>query len=69
MGISAGAHLSLIAAYSENDAFIDSPDLAEYPSRVKYLLDCFGPTDLSTLYPSNIDSNLAKVFNSIENKE
>lgn len=69
MGISAGAQLALVAAYSENDAFIDSPELATYPSRVKYILDCFGPTDLSTLDPSNIDPHLNRVFNSIENKE
>lgn len=69
MGISAGAHLALMAAYSENDDFMDSLELSEYPSRVKYILDFFGPTDLSTLDASTIDYHLSKVFNSIDNKE
>lgn len=69
MGISAGAQLALVAAYSENNAFTDSPELSNYPSRVKYILDCSGPTDLSTLNPSNIDPHLSYVFNSIENKD
>lgn len=69
MGISAGAQLALVAAYSEDNSFIDSEELSHYPSKVKYILDCFGPTDLSTLQPSNIDTHLSKIFNSIENKE
>lgn len=49
LGISSGAHLSLLAAYSEEDDFIGDEDLAKYPSNVKYVIDVFGPTELSTL--------------------
>lgn len=55
-GISSGAHLSLLAAYSNNDAFLGDTDLASYPSKVKYLIDIAGPTDLKTLiveHPNN----------------
>lgn len=49
IGVSAGAHLSLMAAYSDNDDFKDSKELANYSSKIKYLVDFFGPTDLNTL--------------------
>ena len=49
IGVSAGAHLSLMAAYSDNNDFQDSKELASYSSKVKYLVDFFGPTDLNTL--------------------
>lgn len=68
-GISSGAHLALMAAYSNNNEFVDDESLASYPSEVKYILDCFGPTNLSTLDPTNLGGHLAEVFNSIDNKD
>lgn len=49
IGASAGAHLSLLATYSEEDEFVDDKELANYPSKVKYVVDFFGPTELDTL--------------------
>lgn len=46
---SAGAHLSLMASYSNSSDFKGDEDLYNYPSNVKYIIDFFGPTDLSTL--------------------
>lgn len=49
LGISSGAHLSLLSAYSSEDEFIGDKKLANYPSKVNYVIDIFGPTELSTL--------------------
>ena len=43
IGPSAGAHLAMMAAYSENDEFIGDSSLKDYPSQVKYVVDLFGP--------------------------
>ena len=47
LGISAGAHLAMMAAYSNNSLFVDDSILASYSSKVRYVVDFFGPTDLS----------------------
>lgn len=49
IGVSAGAHLSLLASYSDNNDFVDDEELSKFPSNIKYIIDFFGPTDLSTL--------------------
>lgn len=54
LGISSGAHLALMASYSQEDEFIGDEDLKKYPSKVRYILDIFGPTDLNTLDISSI---------------
>lgn len=69
IGVSAGAHLSLIASYSNNDEFTDDKDLGKYPSKIKYLIDFAGPTDLSLLNTNNLNYDLTKVFNSIKDKD
>ena len=69
IGMSSGAHLSLMAAYSDNDKFQDDKALAEYPSKVKYIIDCFGPTDLSILNTNNLNFDLNNVFTSIKDKD
>ncbi|MDV4151080.1 alpha/beta hydrolase [Clostridium sp. AL.422] len=70
IGASSGAHLALMAAYSDNDDFIDDEILKEYPSKVKYLIDFFGPTDLNTLDMNNVNWDLEQIINSVgENKE
>ena len=69
LGISSGAHLSLLASYSDNESFIDDKELSNYPSKVKYLIDFAGPTDLSLLNTENLNYDLTKIFNSIRNKE
>lgn len=49
VGASAGAHLSLLAAYSGNNEFKDDKALDNYPSKVKWVVDLFGPTNLNSL--------------------
>ena len=70
IGASSGAHLSLIATYSNEDEFIDDEDLKNYPSNIKFLVDFFGPTDLNTLDMSNVTWDLQQVIDSLgSNKE
>lgn len=68
IGISSGAHLSLLASYSKSDAFIDDKELSNYPSEIKYLVDFAGPTDLSLLNTNNLNYDLSKILNSIKDK-
>lgn len=56
LGISSGAHLGLMASYSKDDDFIGDTDLSKYPSKVSYIIDVFGPTDLSSLDISSVGS-------------
>lgn len=72
VGFSAGAHLSLMASYSDENEFVDDYELSSYSSDVKYVIDFFGPTDLSTLDPINdyydfstVVSNLGETENII----
>lgn len=67
IGVSSGAHLSLLAAYSDDKEFIDDRTLAEYPSKVKYVIDVFGPTELSTLDFSIIDENIRDDITALKN--
>lgn len=69
IGISSGAHLSLMASYSGENEFVDDKDLSNYPSKIKYLIDFAGPTNLSLLNTSNLNYDLSKIFSSISNKE
>ncbi|MDV4151769.1 alpha/beta hydrolase [Clostridium sp. AL.422] len=68
LGVSSGAHLALMASYSDDDEFIGDKSLEKYPSKVKYVLDIFGPTDLNTLDPSSIEEeykdDIKKIINS-----
>lgn len=48
-GGSAGAHLSLLAAYTDDAKFIGDPDLAHYSAKVNYVLDEFGPVDMNAI--------------------
>jgi len=69
IGISSGAHLSLMAGYSTEEDFIDDSELSKYSSKVKYLIDFAGPTDLSLLNTEGLNYDLSKIFSSIKNKE
>lgn len=48
-GVSAGAHLSLLSAYTQDNEFLGDPELSEYSAKVNYVVDNFGPTDMNTL--------------------
>ena len=49
LGISSGANLSLLSAYSKDSDFKGDENLYAYSSKVKYIIDVFGPTELGTL--------------------
>ncbi|WP_300385956.1 alpha/beta hydrolase [Clostridium sp.] len=67
LGISSGAHLSLLAAYSDNEDFIGDDSLSSYPSKVKYVIDIFGPTELSSLDFSILDEDIKEDINELKN--
>lgn len=69
IGVSSGAHLSLMASYSKENDFIDDTELSKYSSKIKYLIDFAGPTDLSLLNTTTLNYDLSKIFSSIKNKE
>lgn len=48
-GVSAGAHLSLLSAYTEDKDFVGDSELAQYSGKVNYVVDNFGPTDMNRL--------------------
>lgn len=52
-GGSAGGHLALLAAYSADSDFVGDADLAHYSSKCNYVLDNFGPTELSAIFQVN----------------
>ena len=54
-----------MAAYSDNNDFIDDEELSNYPSKVKYLIDFFGPTNLNTLDMDNVNWDLEQIINSV----
>lgn len=62
IGPSAGAHLSMMAAFSDDDKFIGDASLKSYSSKVKYIIDLFGPSKLSeinlSIAPQSIINNL-----------
>ncbi|AZA79482.1 alpha/beta hydrolase [Chryseobacterium sp. G0186] len=53
-GASAGAHLSLLAAYTPENTFIGSPELSSYSTKVNYVIDHYGPADLNTLFHTKL---------------
>lgn len=63
IGASAGAHLSLLAAYSSDNEFVQDKELSKYPSKVKYVVDFFGPTDLNTLDMTKASFDLSNSIN------
>ncbi|WP_072885988.1 alpha/beta hydrolase [Chryseobacterium takakiae] len=48
-GVSSGAHLSLLAAYTDDSEYTGSQELSAYSAKVNYVVDNFGPTDLNKL--------------------
>lgn len=69
IGLSSGAHLSMLAAYSSEDEFKGDISLSDYPSKVRYVIDFSGPTDMDTLDMSKATWDLKKVLNVTKNKE
>ncbi len=48
-GVSSGAHLSMLAAYSNDEEYTGSPELSPYSGKINYVVSNFGPTDLNKL--------------------
>jgi triacylglycerol lipase len=69
LGLSSGAQLSLLAAYTGDDEFKDDPKLSNYSSKVKYVIDFFGPTDLNTLDMSETTFDIDKIIKTTKNKD
>lgn len=63
---SAGSQLTMIAAFSDNNMFIGDQSLASYPSSVSYLIDLFGPTELSKINISLAPNEVAEKFDSYD---
>lgn len=53
-GASAGAHLSLVAAYTPDDMFKGSSELSPYSAKVNYVVDHYGPVDLNKLFHTRL---------------
>lgn len=53
-GASAGAHLSLMAAYTPDNTYIGSPELSAYSAKVNYVIDHYGPADLNKLFHTGL---------------
>ncbi|AZA82532.1 alpha/beta hydrolase [Chryseobacterium lactis] len=53
-GASAGAHLSLLAAYTPDNTFIGSPELSTYSAKVNYVVDHYGPADMNKLFHTRL---------------
>lgn len=69
IGVSAGAHLSLLASYSESNDFLGDEELSKFPCKIKYIVDFFGPTDLSTLNAEIAPNMMNLDLSSIPNKK
>lgn len=48
-GASSGAHLALMAAYTNDNEYLGNPELSSYSAKVNYVVDNFGPTDINKL--------------------
>lgn len=53
-GASAGAHLALMAAYTPDNTYTGSTELASYSSKVNYVIDHYGPADLNKLFHTRL---------------
>ncbi|MBK1895209.1 alpha/beta hydrolase [Chryseobacterium paridis] len=67
-GVSAGAHLSLLAAYTQDNEFIGDPGLSSYSAKVNYVVNNYGPTDLNKLLHTRI-GNVGVFFVSLFSKK
>ncbi len=60
-GSSAGGHLAMMTVYTDNDMYPGDSSLAHIVPKVNYLIDTFGPTDLNTLFRTNINPVLLAI--------
>lgn len=67
-GVSAGAHLSLLSAYTPDNEFVGDPELANYSGKVNYVVDNFGPTDINRLLHTRAPKPLLFIVGLISKK-
>lgn len=58
-GASAGAQLAMMAAYTDERSYSGAAELSDVSSRVNYLIDTYGPTDLNTLFRTDLNPFLS----------
>lgn len=68
IGVSAGAHLTLLSTYSDNNEFQGDEELKNYSSDVKYVIDFFGPTDLTTLNVDGAGNEIKAILNNTKDR-
>lgn len=54
LGASAGAHLSMLSAYTPDTEFTGDPELSKYSGKVNYVINNFGPSDMNRLLHTRI---------------
>lgn len=64
-GPSAGGHLALMVGLTNDTSFVGDKKLSQYSSKVNYIIDHYGPTNLSEHLGLNGDKNMTKTKESI----
>lgn len=54
-GASAGGQLAMMTAYTGEERYKGSPELNNIPAKVNYVVDTYGPTDLNTLFRTDLN--------------
>lgn len=67
-GVSAGAHLSLLSAYTPDNEFVGDQELSKYSGKVNYVVDNFGPTDINRLLHTRAPKPLLFIVGLISKK-
>lgn len=67
-GVSAGAHLSLLSAYTPDNEFVGDQELSKYSGKVNYVVDNFGPTDMNRLLHTRASKPLLFIVGLISKK-
>ena len=67
-GVSAGAHLSLLSAYTPDNEFVGDAELSTYSGKVNYVVDNFGPTDMNRLLHTRAPKPLLFIVGLISKK-
>lgn len=67
-GVSAGAQLSLLSAYTPDSEFVGDPELSKYSGKVNYVVDNFGPTDMNRLLHTRAPKPLLFIVGLISKK-
>jgi acetyl esterase/lipase len=61
-GTSAGAHMAMLLAYSEDKDFHGDAELMSYSSKINYVLNNYGPVDLKDLFKPKVNDFILWLF-------